>query len=215
MYKLGVLLSGRGSNFLSILENIQSGYIKNAEISVVISNKKDARGLRIAQENNIDAFYIEYDNPNRASYDRKIAEKLKEYGVDFVILAGYMRILSEEFIKEFEGKIINIHPALLPSFRGLHAQRQALEKGVKFSGATVHFVTNELDDGAIIIQSVVPVFQNDTEDSLSKRILATEHKIYSKAIKYLTDDRIKIKNNRVIIDNVEEEDFFYINPNDS
>ncbi len=216
LFRLGVLLSGRGSNFKSIVEHIKSNFIRNAEIVVVISNKRDAKGLLIARNNGIDALFIDPKDKNRQEYDRLIAEELNRYSVDLVVLAGYMRILSSEFIKQFEGRIINIHPALLPSFRGLHAQKQAIDKGVKFSGATVHFVTDELDDGPIIIQSVVPVMINDTEESLSNRILKTEHKIYPLAIKLITEDKIKIEKNRVICDSLELSDSFYaVNPLES
>jgi phosphoribosylglycinamide formyltransferase-1 len=210
LYRLGVLISGRGSNFHSILKNIQTGFISNAEIVVVISNKADAKGLEIAKENGIDALFVDPKNIDRKKYDKLIAEKLIEYGVDFVILAGFMRILSDEFIETFKNRIVNIHPSLLPSFRGLHAQRQALEKGVKFSGATVHFVTNELDDGAIIVQSIVPILNNDTEETLSDRILKTEHTIYPLAVKLLTEDRLKLDGARVIHNADELQDGFYI-----
>ena len=213
MYRLGVLISGRGSNFHSILKNIQSGFIKNAEIVVVVSDKSNAKGLEIAKENNIDAIFLDSQGMDRETYDKIIAEKLREYNVDYVVLAGFMRILSSYFINEFKNRIINIHPALLPSFKGLHAQRQAIEKGVRFSGATVHFVTDELDDGPIIMQSVVPVFENDTEEELSERILKTEHKIYPLSIKLITENRIKIVNGKVV-SNIKgiDDDFYIINP---
>ena len=213
MYKLGVLISGRGSNFHSILKNIQSGYIKNAEIAVVISNNKNAKGLDIALKNGIDSVFIDSDNLAREEYDKLLIDKLREFDVDIVILAGFMRILSRRFIKEFKNRIINIHPALLPSFRGLHAQRQALEKGVKFTGATVHFVTDELDDGPIIAQSVVPVLSDDTEDSLSERILKTEHKIYPLSVKLITEDKIILKGDKIIsIGDDLNDDFYAVNP---
>ena len=210
MYRLGVLISGRGSNFQSILGNIQKGFIQNAEIVVVLSDKENARGLKIAKDNGIDAFFIDPQGLKRDEYDRLLIGKLKEYGVDFVILAGFMRILSTGFIEAFKNRILNIHPALLPSFKGLHAQRQALEAGVKFAGASVHFVTNELDSGPIVVQSVVPVLSNDTEDSLSERILKTEHKIYPLAVKLITEDKVEIKNNRIVIKADEIDDNFYI-----
>ncbi len=210
MYRLGVLISGRGSNFQSILGNIQKGFIQNAEIVVVLSDKENARGLKIAKDNGIDAFFIDPQGLKRDEYDRLLIGKLKEYEVDFVILAGFMRILSTGFIEAFKNRILNIHPALLPSFKGLHAQRQALEAGVKFAGASVHFVTNELDSGPIVVQSVVPVLSNDTEDSLSERILKTEHKIYPLAVKLITEDKVEIKNNRIVIKADEIDDNFYI-----
>ena len=210
MYRLGVLISGRGSNFQSILGNIQKGFIQNAEIVVVLSDKENARGLKIAKDNGIDAFFIDPQGLKRDGYDRLLIDKLEEYGVDFVILAGFMRILSTGFIEAFKNRILNIHPALLPSFKGLHAQRQALEAGVKFAGASVHFVTDELDSGPIVVQSVVPVLSNDTEDSLSERILKTEHKIYPLAVKLITEDKVEIKNNRIVIKADEIDDNFYI-----
>ncbi len=210
MYRLGVLISGRGSNFQSILGNIQKGFIQNAEIVVVLSDKENTRGLKIAKDNGIDAFFIDPKGLKRDEYDRLLIDKLEEYGVDFVILAGFMRILSTGFIEAFKNRILNIHPALLPSFKGLHAQRQALEAGVKFAGASVHFVTNELDSGPIVVQSVVPVLSNDTEDSLSERILKTEHKIYPLAVKLITEDKVEIKNNRIVIKADEIDDNFYI-----
>lgn len=214
MYRLGVLISGRGSNFKSIQERIKSEYIKNTEIVVVISNKKDAKGLAIAKENSIDAVFVDPQGLTKEDYDKNIIEILNRYDVDFVILAGYMKILSDYFIDSFKNRILNIHPALLPSFKGLHAQRQAIEAGVRFAGATVHFVTKDLDNGPIVAQSVVPVFNEDDEDTLSDRILKTEHKIYPLAIRLLTDNRLKLENNRVKADNYEtmDENFYITNP---
>ena len=212
MYRLAVLLSGRGSNFEAIQNAIENGFIKNGKVVVVISNRADARGLVLAKRRGLNALFLDPEGKSREDYDREIVKLLKANGVDFVLLAGYMRILSPYFVKSFKDRILNIHPSLLPSFRGLHAQRQAVESGVKFSGATVHFVTDRLDDGPIIVQSVVPVFSNDDEDSLSERILKTEHKIYPLAVKLLTEDRIEIKDGRVIIDWKEPEEFFITNP---
>jgi len=214
LYRLGVLISGRGSNFKSIEEHIKCGYIKNAKIVVVISNKEDVKGLAIAKENNIDALFVDPKGLTREDYDKNIIEILNRYSVDFVILAGFMRVLSDHFIDSFKNRILNIHPALLPSFKGLHAQKQAIEAGVKFSGATVHFVTKDLDSGPIIAQSVVPVFDGDDEDTLSDRILKTEHKIYPLAIKLLCDNRLELENNRVKIKDYEtmDENFYIINP---
>ncbi len=212
MYRLAVLLSGRGSNFEAILNAIKNGYIKNGKIVVVISNNKEARGLKVAKDNGLDAIFVDPKGKDRETYDREIVEILKKYDVDYVLLAGYMRILSGYFVNSFKNRILNIHPALLPSFKGLHAQRQAIEKGVRFSGATVHFVTENLDDGPIIVQSVVPVYDSDDEDSLSERILKTEHKIYPLAVKLLTEDRLKINNGRVLVDWDEADDFYVTNP---
>ncbi len=213
LYRLGVLLSGRGSNFYSILKNIESGFIKNARIVVVLSDKQDANGLKTARENNIDSYFISPKFLTREQYDKLLIEKLMQYRVDFVILAGFMRILSSDFIKAFKGKILNIHPALLPAFKGLNAQKQAIESGVKFSGATVHFVTEELDGGPIVMQSVVPVLKNDTQISLSERILKTEHKIYPLAIKLITEGKIELQNDKIVsaADDIDDNSYM-INP---
>ena len=212
MYRLAVLLSGRGSNFEAIQNAIESGFIKNGRIVVVISNKEKARGLAIAKQRGLDAIFVDPQGKTREDYDREIVKILKEREVDFVLLAGYMRILSPFFVENFKNRILNIHPSLLPSFRGLHAQRQAVESGVRFSGATVHFVTNKLDEGPIIVQSVVPVLRGDSEESLSRRILNTEHKIYPLAVKLLTENRIKIEHGKVEVDWREPEEFFITNP---
>ncbi len=212
MYRLAVLLSGRGSNFEAILNAIKNGYIKNGEIVVIVSNKSDARGLSIAKENGLNAVFVDSKGKNREEYDREVVNVLKKYAVDYVLLAGYMRILSPYFVRSFKDRILNIHPALLPSFKGLNSQRQAVKKGVKFSGATVHFVTENLDDGPIIVQSIVPVYNTDDEDSLGKRILKTEHKIYPLAVKLLTEDRLKIDKGKVFVDWDEAKDFYVTNP---
>lgn len=212
MYRLAVLLSGRGSNFEAIQNAIESGFIKNGRIVVVISNKEKARGLAIAKQRGLDAIFVDPQGKTREDYDREIVKILKEREVDFVLLAGYMRILSPFFVENFKNRILNIHPSLLPSFRGLHAQRQAVESGVRFSGATVHFVTNKLDEGPIIVQSVVPVLRGDSEESLSRRILNTEHKIYPLAVKLLTENRIRIEHGKVEVDWREPEEFFITNP---
>jgi len=196
--KVGILLSGRGSNFLAIQKNsIKKG--SNFEISVVISNKKNARGLLKAKELNIPAYYVSKKGKTKYEYEREIIDILKKHKVELVCLAGYMRLIGEEFINEFKNRIMNIHPSLLPSFKGLDAQKQAIEYGVKISGCTVHFVDNGLDSGPIIIQKSVEVKDNDDEESLSNRILKEEHKIYSKAIKLFFDNKLEIKGRRVII----------------
>jgi phosphoribosylglycinamide formyltransferase-1 len=198
---LAVLISGRGSNLEAILKAIDKGIIK-ANISIVISNKKDARGLEIARKFGIKtAFVNPKDFPNREEYDKFLVKLINDHKVDYVILAGYMRILTDYFIDSFENRIINIHPSLIPSFKGLKAQKQALEFGAKFSGCTVHFVSKELDSGPVIIQAVVPILPDDTEKTLSERILKYEHLIYPQAIKWLTDGRIEIKGRNVIVKN--------------
>jgi phosphoribosylglycinamide formyltransferase-1 len=191
--KLAVLLSGRGSNFIKICENIQSGVIKNAEIVLVISNKHDAPGLTYARESGLNAIYLNpKDYSDREQYDRAIVELLKKEKIDLVCLAGYMRIITKFFVESFPNKIINIHPSLLPAFPGLDAQRQALEYGVKYTGCTVHFVDEKVDHGAIILQEVVEVLEDDTVETLSARILQKEHIIYSRAIDLIVNDRIYI-----------------------
>lgn len=200
MKKIAVLLSGRGSNFKAIYESIENKYIKNTYISVVISNKEDAKGLAFAKEKGIDTIFV---NPkefsSRQDYDMRVADIIDSYNPDLICLAGYMRIVSEKFVKRFQNKLINIHPSLLPSFPGLDAQKQAVEYGVKFSGCTVHFVDEKVDHGAIILQSAVEVRDDDDEDSLSSRILKEEHKLYSKAVKLFLEDKLKIEGRKVKI----------------
>lgn len=200
MTRIAVFISGRGSNFMALHENIKKGIIKDAEISVVFSNKEDAKGLDYAKKENIEVIVIpSKDYNNRQEYDKKIVEALKPYNIDLICLAGYMRIVTHELIKAYENKIINIHPALLPSFKGLHAQKQALEYGVKYSGCTVHFVDDGMDSGAIILQKVVEVYDDDTEDTLSERILKQEHIAYSEAVSLLTSGKVVINGRKVSI----------------
>ncbi len=197
--KIGVLLSGRGSNFKAIFEKVKSGEIK-AEIVVVVSDNADAKGLKFAKENGIEAVFLDIKSfPSRKDYDRKIIDILKEREVDLVLLAGYMKIVGEEFVSSFKNRIMNIHPALLPSFPGLHAQRKALKYGVRYSGCTVHFVDEKMDHGPIILQAVVPVYQEDTEESLSERILREEHRIYPEAVKLYFEGKLEVKGRRVFI----------------
>ncbi len=193
------LISGRGSNLKAILDGIKEKKI-NANPVLVISNRKDAKGLSIAKSYGVEAQFINpKDFKTREDYDLKLAEEIEKVRPDLIILAGYMRILSPEFIHRFEDKIINIHPSLIPSFQGLNAQKQAVEFGVKFSGCTVHFVTTELDNGPIIIQAVVPVLPEDTEETLSERILKFEHRIYPQAVKWFVDKRISVNGRKVIV----------------
>lgn len=197
--QIAVLLSGRGSNF----EAIYHASLKkeaNFEIAVVISDKKKARGLERAREFNLNAFFVSAKKLQpKEVYERKIVEILKEHQVDLVCLAGYMRIVGKTLLNTYNGRIMNIHPALLPSFPGLHAQQQALEHGVKISGCTVHFVDEGVDTGPIIIQKAVEVKEKDTEETLSQRILKEEHKIYSQAITLFFKNRLKINGRNVII----------------
>lgn len=200
MTKIAVFISGRGSNFIALHENIKKGIIQNAEISVVFSNKEDAKGLEYAKNENIKVIVIPSKNyDNRQEYDKLIVKALKPYNIDLICLAGYMRIVTSELIKPYENRIINIHPALLPSFKGLHAQRQALEYGVKYSGCTVHFVDDGMDSGAIILQKVVEVYDDDTEDTLSERILKQEHIAYSEAVSLITSGKLAVNGRKVSI----------------
>ena len=179
---LGVLASGRGSNFLAVQNEIEAGHL-DASIALLISDRDQAPALSLAEDRGITAQYLPYDRSNRSVFEQPAADALEQAGCDLILLAGFMRILTPEFIQRFPGKILNIHPSLLPSFKGLHPQRQALEAGVKFSGCTVHVVTPELDDGPIVAQAVVPVLDGDTEKSLSARILEQEHRIYAEAVR--------------------------------
>ena len=196
--KLGILLSGRGSNFLAIADSIEAGRIPNAEIAIVISNKEDAPGLAAAKKRGLDARLIPSKGKTREQHDAEMIKALREKNVDLICLAGYMRLLSAEFIRAFPRKILNIHPSLLPAFPGLEAQKQALDYGVKISGCTVHFVDEALDHGPIILQKTVPVLPDDDEHSLSERILKEEHKAYSEAIVIVLGGKIAIQGRHVI-----------------
>lgn len=197
--KIAVFISGRGSNFKAIHDAILAGKI-NAEIVLVFSNKKEAPGLKIAQERNLETLFLNPKNyPSLEEYEREIIKEAKKREVDLICLAGYMKILSPSFCREFKNCIINIHPALLPAFPGLHVQKKALEWGVKYSGATVHFVTEDVDMGPIILQAVVPVFQDDTEETLSERILKEEHKIYPEAVRLFFEGKLEVKQRIVYI----------------
>ena len=200
--KIAVLVSGRGSNLQAIIDNIEKGLLP-AEIAVVISDQPDAYSLERARKHNIPAIPLtakDYKG-KREEYDALLVKELQKHHVELVCLAGFMRIITPTLIKAFPNKILNIHPALLPAFPGLHVQKAALDNGVKFSGCTVHFVDEGMDTGPIIIQAVVPVLDNDTEDSLSERILTQEHKIYSRAIQLYAEDRLKIVGKRVVVVN--------------
>lgn len=194
--QLGILLSGRGSNFEAIAENVEKGGI-DAEIALVVSDVADARGLDIARQRKLNACFLDSRGKSREAFDRDVVAVLVENKVDLVCLAGFMRILSPYFIQQFPTRILNIHPALLPSFMGLHAQRQALRYGVKYSGCSVHFVDDGVDSGPIILQAVVPVLDDDTEETLSGRILKEEHRIYPQAIQWVVQDRVQIEGRQV------------------
>lgn len=211
--KIGVLVSGRGSNLQAIIDNIEKGTLA-AELAVVISDQADAYALERARKHAIPAVHISAKGykGKREEYDKLLVRELQKHHVDLICLAGFMRIITPVLIKAFPNRILNIHPALLPAFPGLHVQKKAFEHGVKFSGCTVHFVDENMDTGPIIIQSVVPVLENDTEDSLSERILKQEHAIYSRAIQLFAEGRLKIEGRRVVIDGKASTDEFLTNP---
>jgi len=197
IFKLAVLVSGRGSNLQAIIDSIDREEL-DAHLSIVISNTKDAMALKRAEKHGIKTIFIDPSTYlNSKEYDKALVLKLKEFSIDLICLAGYMRILGEEVIQTFEKKIINMHPSLLPAFPGLNAQKQAINHGVKFSGCTVHFVDSGVDSGPIILQTVVPVYDNDDEKSLSKRILEQEHYLYPKAIKMIQENKIRLSGRTV------------------
>jgi phosphoribosylglycinamide formyltransferase-1 len=196
MKRLGILISGRGSNFEAIADNAASGKL-DAEIAVVIANRPEARGLEAAQRRGLNAVLLPSKGLDRQIYDAQVVAELKRHQVDLVCLAGFMRLLSGLFIREFPNRILNIHPSLLPAFPGLDAQQQALEHGVKIAGCTVHFVDEALDSGPIILQAAVPVMADDTVESLSARILAEEHRIYTEAIRLVSTRPYSVEGRRV------------------
>jgi phosphoribosylglycinamide formyltransferase 1 len=196
--QIGVLLSGRGSNFEALADSVAVGRIPGAKIAVVVSNREGAPGITKAKERGIAVQVIPSKGLEREVYDRQVAAVLHEHKVDLVCLAGYMRLLSPFFVASFPNRILNIHPSLLPSFPGLESQRQALEYGVKFAGCTVHFVDENLDAGPIVLQATVPVRDDDTEETLSARILAEEHRIYTEAVRIVLEGKYKIVGRRVI-----------------
>ena len=198
MKRLGILLSGRGSNFEAIAGNVAAGKI-DASIAVVISNRPEAKGLETARARGLNAVCIPSKGLEREAYDRLVVAELQKNEVDLVCLAGFMRLLSAYFVRQFPLRVLNIHPALLPSFPGLDSQHQALEHGVKISGCTVHFVDENLDSGPIVVQAAVPVLDDDTADTLSARILKEEHRIYSEAIRIVLAGNFRIEGRRVII----------------
>jgi phosphoribosylglycinamide formyltransferase 1 len=195
--RLGILISGRGSNFEAIADNVAAGKI-DAAVAVVISNRPDARGLEIARERALNAVCLPSKGLDREVYDRMVLAELAKCQVDLVCLAGYMRLLSATFIRQYRCAILNIHPSLLPAFPGLDAQHQALEHGVRITGCTVHFVDEDLDAGPIILQAAVPVLDDDTVEALSARILAEEHRIYSEAIRIVLAGKYRIVGRRVV-----------------
>ena len=197
-FKLAVLVSGNGSNLQAIIDGIEKNYLA-AEISLVLSNVKDAYALERGKKYDLDVVFLDPKiYPNKANYEQKIIDLLLSKSIDLICLAGFMRILGKKFIETFSGKIINIHPSLLPAFPGLDVQKKALEHGAKFSGCTVHFVNEEVDGGPIILQSIVPIHDEDDIESLSKRILQQEHIIYPEAIRLIIEDNIEISGRRVL-----------------
>jgi phosphoribosylglycinamide formyltransferase 1 len=197
--RVGVLISGRGSNFEALAASVDAGRIPNAEIAIVLSNREDAPGLERARARRIPARGIASKGLEREAFDRQIVAELQEKKVDLVCLAGYMRLLSPYFVRAFPNRILNIHPSLLPAFPGLESQRQALEHGAKFTGATVHFVDEQLDAGPIIVQAVVPVEDADTVETLAARILRQEHRIYTEAVNIVLEGRYRIEGRRVLV----------------
>ena len=196
---IGVLISGGGTNLQAIIDAIEAKRL-DAAIKLVLSNKADAYGLVRAKNHGIATEILDHRNyPSRESYDRAVIDTLRAHGVELVVLAGFMRLLSPVFVKAYSNRIMNIHPALLPSFPGLHVQKKAVEYGVRFSGCTVHFVNDECDEGPIIIQAVVPVFADDTEAKLAARILKEEHRIYPSAIQLYAEARLRVDGRRVIV----------------
>ena len=193
MNRIVILISGRGSNMRAILEAKL-----NAAIVAVISSNPSAAGLQIARDASVDAQVVNHrDYPDRTSFDRALADTIGPYRPDLIVLAGFMRILTKEFIERFGGRIMNIHPSLLPAFPGLDTHRRAIDEGVKLHGCTVHFVTPALDHGPIVIQAAVPVLPDDDEERLAARVLAQEHAIYAQAIRWFLDDKLAIEGNRV------------------
>jgi phosphoribosylglycinamide formyltransferase-1 len=197
MKNLGILLSGRGSNFVAIADNLANGDISDARIAIVISNRPDAPGLETARRRGLKALAIPSKGKPREEHDREVVAALVEHKVDLVCLAGYMRLLSPWFVQQFPARILNIHPSLLPAFPGMEAQQQAFAYGVKVSGCTVHFVDEELDHGAIIVQKTVPVLDSDDEHTLAERILEQEHIAYTEAIKIMVEGNFEIAGRRL------------------
>lgn len=203
---IGVLISGSGTNLQAIIDAIEAGKL-DAKIEVVLSNKGDAHGLVRARKHGIAVEVLDHKAfSSREAYDQAVVDRLRSRGVELVVLAGFMRLLSPVFIKAYSNRIMNIHPALLPSFPGLHVQKKAVEHGVRFAGCTVHFVNEECDEGPIIIQAVVPVFSDDTEASLMARILKQEHRIYPRAIQLYAEGRLTVAGRKVLVDDVAKDE---------
>ena len=203
---IGVLISGSGTNLQAIIDAIEAKKL-DAKIHVVLSNRADAYGLVRAKNHGISTEVLDHKRfPSREAFDQAMVDALRAREVELAVLAGFMRLLSPVFVSAYSNRIMNIHPALLPSFPGLHVQRKAIEHGVRFSGCTVHFVNEQCDEGPIIIQAVVPVFPDDTEESLSARILKQEHRIYPQAIQFYSEGRLRVEGRKVFVDGVAREE---------
>jgi phosphoribosylglycinamide formyltransferase-1 len=203
---IAVLLSGSGTNLQAIIDQVEAKRL-DAKIEVVLSNKADAYGLVRAKNHGIATEVLDHKQfPSREAFDQAIVDILRARGVELVVLAGFMRLLSPVFVKAYSNRIMNIHPALLPSFPGLHVQKKAVDHGVRFSGCTVHFVNEECDEGPIIIQAVIPVFPDDSEESLAARILKQEHRIYPRAIQLYAEGRLRVEGRRVLVDGLAKDD---------
>jgi phosphoribosylglycinamide formyltransferase-1 len=196
--RVAILISGRGSNMIALSDAIARGDVPDAEIVLVLSDKGDARGLRAAHERGHEIMFVERQGRKREEHEKEIIKVLKERQVDLICLAGYMRVLSSSFIQEFPGQILNIHPSLLPSFPGLNVHQQAIAHGVKWTGCTVHFVDDTLDGGPIIAQRVVPVLDDDSEETLAARILEQEHRLYAEALKLIVSGKFEVIGRRVV-----------------
>jgi phosphoribosylglycinamide formyltransferase-1 len=203
---IGVLISGSGTNLQAIIDAIAAKKL-DANIAVVLSNKADAYGLARAQNHGIRTEVLDHKAfASREAYDQAVVDLLRARGVELVVLAGFMRLLSPVFVKAYSNRIMNIHPALLPSFPGLHVQKKALDHGVRFAGCTVHFVNEECDEGPIIIQAVVPVFSDESEEQLAARILKQEHRIYPRAIQLYVEGRLHVVGRRVLVDRLAKDE---------
>jgi phosphoribosylglycinamide formyltransferase 1 len=203
---LGVLISGSGSNLQAIIDAIEAQEL-DAKIQVVLSNRADAYGLVRAKKHEIPVEVLDHKRfPSREAFDQAVVDILRDRQVELVVLAGFMRLLSPVFVRAYSNRIMNIHPALLPAFPGLHVQKKAVEHGVRFSGCTVHFVNEACDEGPIIIQAVVPVFPDDSEEILAGRILEQEHRIYPRAIQLYSEGRLRIEGRKVFVDDLAKEE---------
>ena len=196
--RLGILISGRGSNMLALADGVREGRILNTEIAIVVSDQANAAGIERAKGQNLQTQIVERGGRPREEHDREIVAILKDHKVDLVCLAGYMRVLSSFFLEVFRDRILNIHPSLLPAFPGLNAQLQAIEHGVKWTGCTVHFVDGTLDGGPIIAQKVVPILEDDSEETLARRILEQEHQLYAEAVALVVNGNYRIIGRRVV-----------------